>query len=155
MPTWRGDGVRGGGVVAGEHPHLERRAPRSWATASADSGLTVSATDDQAGERAVDGDVHRRLARRPPRASASACERGDVDAVRGHQRARCRPARPAVDVGVDAVAGDGVEDSQRRRVPRPALAGRGDDRLADRVLAADLGGGDQGEQLVLRPSRRR
>ena len=23
MPTWRGDGVRGGGVVAGEHPHLD------------------------------------------------------------------------------------------------------------------------------------
>ena len=62
---------------------------------------------------------------------------------------------PAVDGGVDAVTGDGVEGSQRRQRRGRASRGGGDDRLADRVLAAGLGGGDQGQQLVVGPAAER
>ena len=58
---------------------------------------------------------------------------------------------PVVDGGVDAVTGDGIEGSQCRHV-EVTFGGGGDDRLADGVFAAGLGGGDQGQDVVLRPA---
>ena len=69
----------------------------SWATASAASGLTVSATVTRPASGAVDGDVHRGAAR-CGRAGGVVGQRGRVDAEAGHvglvaDRDRCARRR--------------------------------------------------------------
>ena len=54
----------------------------------------------------------------------------------------------AVDLGADAVAGDGLEPARRRQL-EAALAGGGDDRRRQRMLAAALGGRDEAQQIVV------
>ena len=82
MPTWPATACA---VAALSPVTIQTSRPRafSWATASAASGLTVSATVDQAGQGAVDGDVHRGAAGRR-RPGGLTGQRGGVDAEGGH-----------------------------------------------------------------------
>ena len=104
--------------------------------------------DDHAGERAIDRDEdgcpRLRGGRRDRRAEGGIRGRG-VDPVVLEQAVVAREHDVAVDGRFDAVAGPRGE---RRHRPEPELValGAGDDRRAERVLAAALRGGRQVEE---------
>ena len=144
-----GDGVGGGGVVAGDHPHLE---PEGLELGDGLGGLRLDGVGhgDDGGELVVDGDVHRGLAA----ARGGIGDGGQLSGIHAgavHHGAVADPHPAPVDGRVETVAGDGLEGVQGRQ-GEAGLAGVGDDGLADGVLAAALGGGDQGEDLALVPA---
>ena len=122
------------------------------ATASAGAGLRVSAMAITAGGATVDGDEDRRLAvgrervrrprRGPPRRRPAARGSPSPD----------QDARPST-VAADPPPGDASKSTAPAR--EAACPRRADDRLAQRVLRAALGGGHQAQQLVLGERRRR
>ena len=127
----------------------------SCATASADSGFSGVGDGDQAGGR-------RRRPRRtsacragPGRLAARRVERGDVDRRGGHQARGCRPGRRRP----STVASMPCPGTAWKRCAggrsRPRSRARGDDRLAERVLGADLGGRDQPRAVSVAAAIRR
>jgi hypothetical protein len=138
-----GDRLRGRGVVAGEHPHLQAECLQLGDRAGG-IGLDGIGHDDQAGRFRIDGSEHRGLAG-GGRLAGLRSQRRDVDARLGEECGVADQDAAALDRGVDAPAGDGGEalDGGQRQA---AVAGRGDDRGAQRVFAAGLGGRDDREQ---------
>ena len=150
MPTLGGDGLGGGGVVAGDHPHLQ---PEGLELGDGFGGLRLDGVGhgDEGGELVVDGDVHRGLATGGG-GIGDGGQRGGVHAGAVHHGRGCRSA-PGVRRRCASSPWPGTASKVSRVAQRDAgLAGVGDDRLADGVLAAALGGGDQGEHLALVPA---
>ena len=140
-----GDGVRGGGVVAGHHPDLQAEGLQ-LGDGLGGVGLDGVGDGHQAGQGAVDGDVHRGAAGRR-RPAGLAGQRGGVDP----RAAMCAwlPTAMLVDAIVALMPCPGwAAKSVAGCKVRPRVAGGGHDGLPDRVLASDLGGGHQGQQLV-------
>ena len=144
-----GDGVRGGRVVAGEHPDVDAECLQLGDRLG---GFGFDGVGDRQhrGRGPVDRGEHRGAPGRRL-GGGDGLQRGDVHAAGGHQRGVADQHVPVVDDGVDAVTGDGVEGPQRRQIEE-TRGGGGDDRLADGVFAAGLGGGDQGQHVVLCPA---
>ena len=135
--------------------HTCRPRPCSWATAS--RGLRLDGVGDGEHARPAAPSTATNIGVRPAAAAVGggAGQRGDVHAAGGHQRRVADQHRPAVDDGVDAVAGHRLEGGQAAAASQGAGGRGGDDGLADRVLAARLGGGDQRQHVVLGPARER
>lgn len=112
-------------------------------------GLDGIGHDDQAGRFRSDGGEHRGLAGGGRLASLRS-QRRDVGARVGEECGVADQDAAARDRGVDAPAGDGREALDWRQ-RQAAVAGRGDDRGAQRVLAAGLGRRDDREQGRLVP----
>ena len=134
---------------------IQTSSPSAWscAMASADSGLTVSATATRAASSSSTA-TYIGVSPRPAAAAAAAASAPTSTPARSIMaRLPIRTRRPST-VCVEPVAGHGVEPVQRRQ-GECRLAGVGDDGLADGVLAAGLGGGDQGAAPRARPGPRR
>ncbi len=143
-----GDRVRGGQVVTGEHPHVdaERLQLRDRL-----GGFGFDGVGDRQhrGQFPVDSDEHRCA---PGRGLGrdDGFQRADGHTTGSHQRGVADQHVPVADDRVDAVTGHGVEGPHRRQ--SEGTRGRGcDDRLADGVLTAGLGGGNHCQHLVLGP----
>ena len=153
MPTWAATAC----AVAALSPVIiqtSRPSALSWAMASADSGLTVSATVITAASSPSTA-TYIGVSPRGGRRVGDRRQVGDVDAGAVHQRRRCRPApggrrrrRRGRARGRRRTRSSGGQ--RRGRASRAAV----DDRLGDRVLAAGLGGATRREHLGLGPSRR-
>ena len=83
-----GDGVRGRGVVTGEHPHLQAEG-LELGDGFGGGVLDGVGDRDQAGEGALDGDVHRGLGRTGARVGLRG-QVGGVDALGVASTWRCR-----------------------------------------------------------------
>ena len=102
---------------------------------------------DDAGHTAVDGDIHRRLALlRQLLASVPEAIEREAQALH-HPHVAQRHAL-AFDHGLDALPGQRFELVGVGQV-KLRVAGRSNDRLAERVLRAALDGGRQPQQLQL------
>ena len=130
--------------------------PSRWSvrTASAEVGLTVSATRDHAGQFAVDGDEHRGLGvrlqlihRRP--------HRRDVDARLREEALIADDDRPLADRALHAADRAPRSPSTLLGQIEAALGRRVHDRLRQRVLGALLDDRDEAQQIIFAPSRSR
>ena len=148
-----GDRGGGAGVVAGDHDDVDAEPAQRG-----DRGGRVVL--DGVGDREHAGGLGRR--RRPGSGSCPArtarsaigSQRAGVDAGVGQQPGGADQHRVPVHGGLHALAGDRVEPG-RRRDGQAAVAGAGDDRGGERVLAVGLRRGHQRQQLVLVAARRR
>jgi hypothetical protein len=140
-----GDGLGGRGVVAGDHPYLQAEGLQLGDSLGG-VRLDGVGNGDQTGQEAVHGDVHRGGTGGRGAGGVTGQRRG-VDAEGVHVCPVADRDAGRVDRGADAVSGVGGEVG-RGLQGQAAGAGGGHDGLADRVLASDLRGGDQGQQRV-------
>ena len=141
----------GGRGVAGEHPHLEPERLQ-LRDGFRGSGLDRVGDRDEPHSLPADPHVHRCLAGRG-RGRARHRERADVDTAGGHEGAVADPHLAAAHGRLHALSGNGLESPQLGR-GQTAVGGGGHDGLRERVLAAGLRGGGQGEDLLLDPAGR-
>ena len=153
MPTWRAIAS----AVARLSPvsiQTSRPSAFSCATASRDSGLSVSATAIRPAGCAVDRDVHRRRAAARQRLGRARVRPSRFTPMLAHAAPGCRAApRGPSTTRLDALAGDRLEVLAPSGSSSPSSLRSRDDRLAQRMLGADLGRGRQPQQLRSRRAR--
>ena len=126
--------------------HTSSPSAFSWAMASAEVGFTVSATATRPA-RVPSTATYIGVCPLAARAAASSASGVVSTPTRSISLAFPTATASVADEGGDAVARDRVEVDGRCQL-EAGVAGGSDDGFGDRVLAADLGGGDQGQELV-------